>query len=920
MSPIRTWSRASTLLVLLLTLLGPGGHINRIAAQGTHLWVNAVSGNDANNGLSAGTAFRTIQKAASVATAGTIIHILPGVYRESIRPSAGGSNTASIRYMAENGPGTVIVRGSESTSALTWVQLTANTIGLPAGVNPTNIYYADLSAWGLSAPPRFVLYLDGSGNVMARLPLAREPDWQVITEWKYTEFWWAADGGSAPSGCTPPTDPDPRNCDAPWRSSTQLTDRTHDTEPAGIEPGNLTTLPDLTGGTAVMIDGRIGHYAYRRTITAHDRTAGRITVSPAAGREGPDLTWGTKYYVEGKPGLLDTAGEWWYDTTSRRLYLWPPAAGSPAGQNIEISRRASGFDLSNRSYITLDGLRLEFFNQNGIVIGNNGNQKSFNIVVRNVTIRYVNRGIVLDQGADGALDNAINGFTLENSHLAYIDTHALNFNSWWANNSHADSFTHSGIVNAVIRNNEFDHLGFRSDSDNAVGATILYADKLRFEGNHVHHVAHNGIQFSYSVIQSSKQYGFAPQEIKTGDILIQNNIFEKACQLTTDCGALKIWGNPPDNHVYRNMLITGNIFRNTYGWSYIAQKRKTWSGGTGSAVQGMGGFGLYLNMTGGVHIYRNIAYNNAYAGFWMYGLWRDDNLIYYNNVAANSLHGFYLAGMRSVPPINTSTLFFNNIMINNENYGVVYDDPADRIGSITNLKFDYNLYYSNGWSSGIYKPGDMVIYRGAYPNSYYQTLAQIQAGTEWEDHGVTGDPLFRSYNPADRNMFDGSWPDFRLTGSSTNAIDRGTATLPSSLSALLTQFGVNDFRSGAAFDIGRYENGFSVVAIPPSRVIHPGGVARYTIRLDPPDTSSTVTLTVANPSSYLTIHLQPTILTASTSATLTVTDTHGGPTLIPGVWYTIPVTGSGDGLQHTQALYLLVGGSRQYLPLIFKIF
>lgn len=907
------------MLFLLLAALGSGRLTAPITAQSAHLWVDAVSGNDANTGLSAGTAFRTIQKAANVAAAGTTIHILPGVYRESIRPAASGSSASSIRYVAENGAGTVVVRGSEAASSLAWVQLSANTIGLPAGVSPSNIYYADLTAWGLTSAPRFVVRLDGSGNVAARLPLAREPDWQVTTEWKHTEFWWAADGGWGPAGCYPPTDPDPKNCDAPWRSSTQLTDRTNDNEPAGIEPGNLTTLPDLTGGTAVMIDGRIGHYAYRRTITAHDRTAGRITVSPAAGREGADLTWGTKYYVEGKPGLLDTPGEWWYDSATRRLYIWPPSAGSPAGQNIEISRRSTGFDLGNRSYITLDGLRVELFNANAVGVGNNSNQRSYNLIVRNATIQYANRGIVLDQGADGALDNSINGFTLEDSRIAYMDTNALNFNPWWANGAHADSFTHSGIVNTVIRRNEFDHLGFRSDSDNAVGAAILYADKLRFEGNHIHHVAHNGVQFSYSVIQSSKQYGFTPQEIKTGDILIQGNVFEKACQLTTDCGALKFWGDPPDKHVYRNVLITGNVFRNTFGWSYIAQKRKTWSGGTGSAVQGMGGFGLYLNMTSGMHIYRNIAYNNAYANFQMYGLWRDDNLIYYNNVAANSLHGFYLSGMTVVPPINTSTLFYNNIMINNENYGVVYDDPGDRIGSITDLNFDHNLYHGNGWSS-IYKPGAMVIYRGAYANSYYQTLAQIQAGSAWEDHGVAGDPLFQSYNLADHNMFDGSWPDLRLTGSSTHAIDRGTAALPSSLNTLLTQFGVDDFRSGAAFDIGRYENGFVVIATPSSRAIQPGHVARYTLQLDPPDTPYVVTLGATSPSPYLALSLQPATLTAGASATLIVTDTHSGPTLVPGIWYAIPVVGSGDGLQYTRTVYLLVGGSRQYFPLIFKGF
>ena len=182
---------------------------------------------------------------------------------------------------------------------------------------------------GWSAP-LCVMELDSEGEVIARLPLAREPDWQVDTEWKHHEFWWAADGGSSVAGCNPASDPDP-NCDYPSRSTTQLTDRTNDADPPGVEPGNLTTLGDLTGATLVAMDTLQGHYVYRRTITDHDVGAGRVTVDRIcehdSGSGNPGLGWGSKYYVEGKPHLLDTPGEWWYDDGSGRLYLWPPRRG-----------------------------------------------------------------------------------------------------------------------------------------------------------------------------------------------------------------------------------------------------------------------------------------------------------------------------------------------------------------------------------------------------------------------------------------------------------------------------------------------------------------------------------------------------------------------------------------------------------------
>ena len=142
-----------------------------------HLWTDAVNGNDENDGLTSATAFRTIQEAADRAGPGTTVHILPGIYRETVWPALNGSSAEAARYVAESGARTAIIRGSEPSSSLNWTQLAANTIGLPPQVDPTSVYYADLSAWELDGPPRFIIELDSEGEVIARLPLAREPDW-----------------------------------------------------------------------------------------------------------------------------------------------------------------------------------------------------------------------------------------------------------------------------------------------------------------------------------------------------------------------------------------------------------------------------------------------------------------------------------------------------------------------------------------------------------------------------------------------------------------------------------------------------------------------------------------------------------------------------------------------------------------------
>ena len=201
----------------------------------------------------------------------------------------------------------------------------------------------------------------------------------------------------------------------------------------------------------------------------------------------------------------------------------------------------------------------------------------------------------------------------------------------------------------------------------------------------------------------------------------------------------------------------------------------------------------------------------------MAGVWRDGEMVYYNNVAANSLYGFRIMGANfDTHGGSLNTQLVNNMLVGNEGYGVLYQENDGEYG---NMMLDHNLYYNNGWRSweegGVWKAGVMSIQLGAAPNRFYETLEQVRADTEWEDQGQAGDPQFVAYEVDDHDMQDGSWPDFQLTGGSEKAIDRGREGLPGSLVALLGLFGVEDGRQGTAYDIGRYELGY----IPPDLTV-----------------------------------------------------------------------------------------------------
>lgn len=280
-------------------------------------------------------------------------------------------------------------------------------------------------------------------------------------------------------------------------------------------------------------------------------------------------------------------------------------------------------------------------------------------------------------------------------------------------------------------------------------------------------------------------------------------------------------------------------------------------------------------------------------------------------MAANSLYGMSLGGEQYDTHGAVDTQVINNILANNEAFGLSMGYAEGRYANTT---VDYNLYYNNGWrpdeQGGIWHARAMVIREGGSWDPYI-TLTEAQAATPWEDHGLEGDPAFWDYDLADHTLHDGSWPDFHLIAGST-AIDHGTTTLPASLLALLDAYGVEYNSRGAAYDMGRYEAGFTLRSIPATHSIEPGSEAYYTLSLDPSDLPHPVTLSVDALSPDLTATLSASTLDPTGAVTLTVA--HHGPATTQ--WYSISVSASGGGFVSTTNVLLLVNGYQTYMPLV----
>jgi parallel beta-helix repeat protein len=203
-----------------------------------------------------------------------------------------------------------------------------------------------------------------------------------------------------------------------------------------------------------------------------------------------------------------------------------------------------------------------------------------------------------------------------------------------------------------------------------------------------------------------------------------------------------------------------------------------------------------------------------------------------------------------------------------------------------------DLDYDDLWNDGA---NDLV----RWDDTRYDTLAGFTAATGQESHGLNVEPGF----------VDATNGDYALDPSS-DLIDAGV---------LIS--GINDDYAGDGPDIGAYEYqgaGFALAVSPPGQRVDPGGVAIYAIEVQPAGGfSEMVTVTAASPSPSLTLDLAPSIVAPPGQATLTITDSHSG-TLLPGLWYAVPITGTGGRAMQTTVAGLLVGGTQVHLPLTLK--
>lgn len=352
----------------------------------------AVTGDDLTGDGSLLSPWRTIQKAASMMQSGDIALIREGTYRETVTPPRSGVESAPITFKSYPNENVTI-----------------------SGADP-------LSGWSL----------DSSGA----LPLLQAPmEWSLGSGNQIF-----INGGMAEIARWPNntgTLLEPSRATAEAGSNTTLTD--------GSLPANI----DWTGAD-IWFAGGASWVGDDSVVTQYDPASHKLTfTSVRSANSNYDPRSGTPYVLSGIKAALDAENEWWLDEQNRRLFIKPPAGYDASNVKVEAKKRIYGFDLSDRSYIRLEGLRL-------FATSIKTNDQSNHLVIDRLHAQYVshnsrnNKGNPLEENNGLTMRGQYN--ELINSELTFSSASLLNVKGQYNQivNNYIHDGNYAGTWNGVV--------------------------------------------------------------------------------------------------------------------------------------------------------------------------------------------------------------------------------------------------------------------------------------------------------------------------------------------------------------------------------------------------------------------------------------------------------------------------------------
>lgn len=350
-----------------------------------------------------------------------------------------------------------------------------------------------------------------------------------------------------------------------------------------ITSSDLTGTPDWTGAQVVIRKARWIWDIQTKAVQSGS-TISYSAISQYGNNNAYSPVNLNGFFIQKHIGTLDQNGEWFFDSTAQRLYVY--YSGGLGSHVVKASNVDINFSLSSKSYVTINNLDFEGSNTKGAnlsaAVGIRINNCNF--YSQGGTAIYVN----------GVTHLAVNNCTVNNS---------LNAGIWVQQNGIGDS-----VLNTTVNNSGM-IVGAAKSGDGTEEGIFIVGDSTYILNCTVKNSGYSGINF-----QGNTQ-------------VIKYNFVDSSCLNKDDGGGIYTYGGTGGA---QNRIVKNNIVTNSIGALYGAEAN-TANEPFGKAA------GIYLdNLSYNVNIDSNTVAHSGWGGIFIHS---SDSCQITNNICYDNLFG-----------------------------------------------------------------------------------------------------------------------------------------------------------------------------------------------------------------------------------------------------------------------------------------
>jgi len=513
-------------------------------------YIDYENGNDANHGAAKDAAWKhhpwdpeAAGKARECRGIHTYVFKRGAVYRGWMTAKESGRPGDPIRLTSDPawGRGDAVICGSQKVAR--WTRGAAH----PDIPQPETVWYADLDF-----APRALWTVDKGGGI-ARIPLARTPNWKVSNPDDVKSEWWHWDyKGEKPFDVF---------------TTTSRGTKLH----LGIDTAHLTKPAEYYNDALLWTEhGWVMGGPYPVRVEAVDTARHGLGFGGRYGAAGSyKIIRFNRYFLEDKPHYLDDPeGEFWFDRKGAggRLYLRPPAGADPNTLHIEAARHSNLIDGAGASHLHITGLAFRFTNPHWRLDGvpyREGKDLDIacirilgaaaDIRVANCLFEHVQAAVRMKAaGKDDLIDRAV----VSDNDVRFTDRGAFDLaeGSEWG-----EKERETGLLGdvKVLRNRLF-QIGLRPTRfELGFAVNILNPQTAEVAGNIVDRCYCGGIN-----VHGGKRGG-ALRDCPLSRLVIHHNKVTDCLLSSDDFGGIETWQGGPA-YVYNNVSGNPGGYRHFY--------------------------------------------------------------------------------------------------------------------------------------------------------------------------------------------------------------------------------------------------------------------------------------------------------------------------------------------------------------------